>query len=59
MQVSFYLIFIITNNTFQITSLDTIPDSTVVSLCFKGNDLYLSYRNRRIARHTNPVLVLP
>ena len=43
-------IIIITNNTFQITSLDTIPDSTVVGLSFKGNDLFLSYRNRRIER---------
>ena len=43
-------IIIITNNTFQITSLDTIPDSTVVGLCFKGNDLFLSYRNRRIEK---------
>ena len=50
MQVSFYLIFIITSNTFQITSLDTIPDSTVVGLCFKGNDLFLSYRNRKIEK---------
>ena len=43
-------IIIITNNTFQITSLDTIPDSTVVGLSFKGNDLFLSYRNRRIEK---------
>ena len=43
-------IIIITNNTFQITSLDTIPDSTVVGLCFKENDLFLSYRNRRIEK---------
>ena len=43
-------IIIITNNTFQITSLDTIPDTTVVGLSFKGNDLFLSYRNRRIEK---------
>ena len=43
-------IIIITNNTFQVTALDTIPDSTVVGLCFKGNDLFLSYRNRRIEK---------
>ena len=43
-------IIIITNNTFQITALDTIPDSTVVGLSFKENDLFLSYRNRRIKK---------
>ena len=43
-------IIIITNNNFQITSIDTIPDSTVVGLSFKGNDLFLSYRNRRIEK---------
>ena len=43
-------IIIITNDTFQITALDTIPDSTVVGLCFKGNDLFLGYRNRRIEK---------
>ena len=43
-------IIIITNNTFQVTALDTIPDTTVVGLCFKENDLFLSYRNRRIEK---------
>jgi len=41
-------ILIITNNSFEVTALDTIPDSTVVGLCFKDNDLFLSYRNRKI-----------
>jgi|GEM_PF-374377 len=29
--------------------LEIIPDSTVVGLCFKEDDLFLSYRDRRIA----------
>ena len=43
-------ILIITNNSFEVTALDTIPDSTVVGLCFKDNDLFLSYRNRKIEK---------
>jgi len=43
-------IIIITNNTFQVTALDTIPDSTVVGLSFKENDLFLSYRDRKIEK---------
>ena len=39
---------IITDNQFSIVSVEDISDSTVVGLCFKDNDLYLSYRPRRI-----------
>ena len=43
-------IIIITNNMFEVTAIDTIPDSTVVGFCFKGNDLFLSYRNKIVER---------
>jgi len=39
---------IITDKQFNIVSVEDISDSTVVGLCFKGDDLYLSYRPRRI-----------
>jgi len=38
----------ITDCQFNIVSVEDISDSTVVGLCFKGDDLYLSYRPRRI-----------
>ena len=41
-------ILVITDNNFIINSIEEIPDSTVTGLCFKENDLYLSYRDRRI-----------
>jgi hypothetical protein len=43
-------ILIITNDSFEVTALDTIPDSTVVGLCFKDDDLYFSYRERIIKK---------
>ena len=43
-------ILIITDNIFQVTSLDTIPDPTVVGLCFRADELFLSYENRRIEK---------
>ena len=43
-------ILIITNTAFQIAAVDTISDNTVVGLSFKGNDLFLSYRNRKIEK---------
>ena len=36
--------------TFNLDFIDTIPDTTVVGLSFKENDLFLSYRNRRIEK---------
>ncbi|MBU0713646.1 hypothetical protein KJ762_14115 [bacterium] len=39
---------IIADFQFDIVSVEDIADSTVVGLCFKGDDLYLSYRPRRI-----------
>ena len=41
-------ILIRTDYDFQVTSIDTIADSTVVGLCFEQNDLYFSYRDKRI-----------
>jgi hypothetical protein len=41
-------ILVITDNNFNVNSIEEIPDSTVTGLCFKENDLYLSYRDRRI-----------
>ena len=38
----------ITDYQFNIVSVENISDSTVVGLCFKDEDLYLSYRARRI-----------
>ena len=43
-------VLIQTDQNFEVTSTETIPDSTVVGLCFDGDDLYLSYRDRRIER---------
>jgi hypothetical protein len=43
-------ILIITNDSFEITVLDTIPNSTVVGLCFKDDDLFFSYRERIIKK---------
>lgn len=41
-------ILIRTNIDFQVTSIDTIADSTVTGLCFEQNNLYFSYRDKRI-----------
>jgi len=41
---------IITDCHFNVTGIEDIPDSTVVGLCFKNDDLYLSYRSRRIEK---------
>ncbi|MBN2601642.1 MAG: hypothetical protein JXR87_06590 [Candidatus Marinimicrobia bacterium] len=41
---------IIADNQFNIMNIENITDSTVVGLCFKADDLYLSYRSRRIER---------
>jgi len=41
---------IVTDYRFNIVAVEDIPDSTVVGLCFKDNDLYFSYRQRRIER---------
>ena len=41
---------LITDHRFNLNSVVDIPDSTVVGLCFKDDDLYLSYRDRRIDR---------
>lgn len=41
-------ILVISDYNFSDYSIEEIPDSTVVGLCFKGNDLYLSYRDRVI-----------
>ncbi len=35
---------------FNILETDTIADSTVVGLCFKDNELYLGYRDKRIEK---------
>ena len=43
-------ILIILDNELIITEIDTLLDSTVVGLCFKQNDLYLSYRDKRIEK---------
>jgi len=43
-------ILIILDNELNITEIDTLSDSTVVGLCFRQNDLYFSYRNKRIER---------
>ncbi len=43
-------ILVISDYNFSIFSIEEIPDSTVVGLCFKGNDLYFSYRDRIIKR---------
>ncbi|MEN8193976.1 MAG: hypothetical protein ABFS12_14225 [Bacteroidota bacterium] len=39
-----------TDYNFEVTSIDTIQDSTVVGLCFESNNLYLSYADKRIER---------
>jgi len=41
-------ILIRTNYDFEVTSVDTIADSTVTGLCFDQDDLYLGYQNKRI-----------
>jgi hypothetical protein len=43
-------ILIITDNYFNVNSVEEIPDSTVTGLCFNENDLYLSYRDRIIKK---------
>ena len=42
-------ILIMTNNSFEVTALDTITDNSVVGLCFRDDDLYFSYKDKRIA----------
>lgn len=43
-------ILIVTDYDFNVISTENIPDSTVVGLCFKDDDLYFSYRDRRIEK---------
>lgn len=43
-------ILLISDYNFSPYSIEEIPDSTVVGLCFKGSDLYLSYRDRIIKK---------
>ena len=43
-------ILIILDNELNITAIDTLSDSTVVGLCFRQNDLYFSYRDKRIEK---------
>ena len=43
-------ILMILDNDLNITEIDTLSDSTIVGLCFKENDLYLSYRDKRIEK---------
>lgn len=43
-------ILVITDDNFNINSIEEIPDSTVTGLCFSENDLYLSYRSRVIEK---------
>ncbi len=56
---SFYLLGVDTTNLdilirmdtyLEIVALDTLSDSTVVGLCFKEDDLYLSFRDKRIEK---------
>jgi len=42
-------VLIVTDADLNVTSTSTISDSTVVGLCHKDGNLYLSYRDRRIA----------
>ncbi len=41
-------LLLIMDYNFNIVTMDTLSDSTVVGLAFMGNDLYFSYRDRRI-----------
>lgn len=43
-------ILVISDYYFSSYSIEEIQDSTVVGLCFKGNDLYLSHRDRIIKK---------
>lgn len=43
-------ILIISDYNFSSFSIEEIPDSTVIGLCFKDSDLYFSYRNRIIKK---------
>jgi hypothetical protein len=43
-------LLVITDYNFNVNVVEEIPDSTVTGLCFKENDLYLSYRNRIIEK---------
>ena len=43
-------ILLISDYNFSMYSTEEIPDSTVVGLCFKGSDLYFSYRDRIIKK---------
>jgi len=43
-------ILVLTDYNFNVNSTEEIPDSTVTGLCFRENDLYLSYRNRIIEK---------
>ncbi len=44
---------IILDQAFQVESIDSILDSTVVGLCFKDNELFFSYRDKRIEKWNN------
>ena len=46
-------ILVITDNNFSNPERYTINDNSVVGLCFKGNDLYFSYRDKRIQHKIN------
>jgi len=43
-------ILITTNQFFEVITLDTIPNSNVVGLCIKNDQLFLSYRDKRIQK---------
>lgn len=43
-------VLVILDQAFQVSQLETIADSTVVGLCFRGDDLFLSYRDKRIEK---------
>ena len=43
-------ILVISDYNFNNFLIEEIPDSTVVGLCFKGSDLFFSYRNRIIKK---------
>ena len=41
---------IILDQAFQVQQIESILDSTVVGLCFNGNELFFSYRDKRIEK---------
>ncbi len=45
---SYQDLLLVTDLSYNLTSIDTLSDSTVVGLGFLGHDLYLSYRDKRI-----------